>query len=117
MILGSQFVCFSRNMNRGKVSGKDFISDLPDSITASILTKLPIRDAVRTIILCTRWRYQRASMTQLVFDDKLVNLCMDKETVAERFVNFVLRFLLFHDGPVEKCKIYTLKLRRPADLE
>ncbi|KAM0019819.1 putative F-box domain, FBD domain, leucine-rich repeat domain superfamily [Helianthus debilis subsp. tardiflorus] len=38
-------------------SGEDYISDLPQSIIETILTKLPLRDAVRTSILSNKWRF------------------------------------------------------------
>ncbi|KAK4371095.1 hypothetical protein RND71_010570 [Anisodus tanguticus] len=51
-------------------SDKDLISDLPQSI---IETKVPLLDAVRTSILSRKWRYEWATITQLVFNDTLAH--------------------------------------------
>nr|GMD29517.1 F-box/FBD/LRR-repeat protein At1g13570-like [Ipomoea batatas] len=50
-------------------SERDLISDLPQSIIEAILVKVPIRDAVMTSALSTKWRYKWSSITELVFDD------------------------------------------------
>ncbi|GFZ16193.1 F-box/RNI-like superfamily protein [Actinidia rufa] len=65
------------------VLGRDLISDLPQSIIETILTKLPIRDTVRTSILSTKWRYKWANLTHIVFDDKCGTLCNDKGPVKD----------------------------------
>ncbi|KAL8112796.1 hypothetical protein AgCh_020188 [Apium graveolens] len=125
----------SGNMKRGKVSRKDYVSYLPENIIDTILTKVPIRDAVRTSILSTKWRFLWSTMTQLVFDENcvpppftleksvfddgfldIIEQPMGRKTVAERFENFVLHFLLLHHGPVQKCIISTSYLRRSADI-
>ena len=71
----------------GDVMGPDLISDLPQSIIESILVQLPIRDAVRTSILSSKWRYKWASITRLVFDDKCVPFSNDREVVEKSVVN------------------------------
>lgn len=101
----------------GKFSRKDFISGLPQSITEIILTKLPIRDAVRTSTLSKKWRYQWATMTQLVFDDKSLSLSDDRQVTERELVNFITRFLLLHDGPIHKFKLSTFNLISFADLD
>ncbi|KAH6797884.1 F-box/RNI-like superfamily protein [Perilla frutescens var. hirtella] len=88
-----------------KDSDCDLISDLPESIIETILTKLPIRDAVRTSVISTRWRYRWASMTHLVFDDRSATDYTDPNTVRDRVENFVTKFLLLHNGPIHKFSI------------
>ncbi|XXG79031.1 hypothetical protein AAC387_Pa09g0187 [Persea americana] len=53
--------------------GVDFISNLPEDITSSILALVPLRDAVRTSILSKEWRYKWVSISDVVFNrDRLM---------------------------------------------
>lgn len=99
------------------IMGLDLISDLPQSIIETILTKLPLRDAVRTSILSSRWRYKWATLTQLVFDDKCVSLSQDRALVENKLVNFVTRFLFLHDGPIHKFTLSTSYLQSSPDID
>ena len=45
----------------------DYASQLPDDVLSSILSRMTIKDAVKTSILSTRWRYLVASMLTLQF--------------------------------------------------
>lgn len=103
----------------GERSKKDFISDLPQGIIVSILTKLPIRDSVKTCILSTKWRYQWTNLTQLVFDayETCFSIFGETEVAKTKFVNFITRFLLLHDGPIRKFKLSTLYLKNSSDLD
>ncbi|OMP02150.1 hypothetical protein COLO4_11300 [Corchorus olitorius] len=69
----------------------DKISNVPDAILCHIITFLPIKEAVRTSVLSTRWRYLFASMTTVHFDDR--GLC--RSTHGKRFINFVDRLMFF----------------------
>ncbi|XP_047962784.1 F-box/FBD/LRR-repeat protein At1g13570-like isoform X1 [Salvia hispanica] len=93
-----------------KDSARDLISDLPDSIIETILTKLPIKDVVRTSILSTRWRYRWASITNLVFDDRGV-------AEYEEIVHFIQKFLLLHDGPIHKFSVQSSYMRGSAEVD
>ncbi|OMP02164.1 hypothetical protein COLO4_11297 [Corchorus olitorius] len=81
-----------------KLGCLDKISSLPDSILCRILSSIPIKDAVRTSILSTRWRYLFASMTTLQLDDR----CLNHGSV-ESFMNFGDRLLLFSSEPSLEC--------------
>ncbi|KAL1829855.1 hypothetical protein ACET3Z_008267 [Daucus carota] len=102
----------------GKCSRKDNnISDLPSNIIEKILTKIPIRDAVKTSILSTKWRYQWTAMTLLVFDE-IPDGSLDDQKAAEiRLANFVTQFLLLHDGPIHKFKVTTSYMRMSTDID
>ncbi|KAL1317806.1 hypothetical protein HN51_069994 [Arachis hypogaea] len=89
----------------GDALGSDLISDLPQSIVESILVRLPIRDAVKTSILSSKWRYKWASITQLVFDEKCVDSCSDRDVVEKSVVKFITRLLFLHQGPIHKFQI------------
>ena len=99
-----------------KFSSKDIISDLPRSINDLILTKLPIRDAVRTSILSSKWRYQWRTMTELVFDDKSLCLRDDKNVAEKEFVDFIMRFLMLHNAPIQKFKLSASYLKKSTDI-
>ena len=45
----------------------DIISNLPRKITDEILVRLPIREAVRTCVLSTKWRNKWTTIPELVF--------------------------------------------------
>ncbi|KAF3618961.1 hypothetical protein FXO37_33942 [Capsicum annuum] len=45
----------------------DYASQLPDDVLSSILSRMTIKDVVKTSILSTRWRYLFASMPTLRF--------------------------------------------------
>ncbi|KAK1375080.1 FBD domain-containing protein [Heracleum sosnowskyi] len=100
-----------------KFSSEDIISDLPESIIDSILTKLPVKDAVRTCVLSSKWKYQWTTMTQLVFDEKCLCLSNDKKVAEKELVDFVMRFLLLHDGPIQKFKLSTSYLQKSTDID
>lgn len=89
------------------VLGPDLISDLPDGIIETILIQLPIRDAIRTSILSTRWRNIWCSISHLVFDEKSFPVSVGKlrQLVHERVVKFISKVLFLHQGPIHKFQI------------
>lgn len=93
-----------------KDSERDFFSDLPESIIETILTKLPIKDAVRTSVISTRWRYRWASMTHLVFDDRIGGDNAD-------FLHFITKFLFLHDGPIHEFSISSAFMRVSPEID
>lgn len=101
----------------GDVLGPDLISDLPQSIIESILIQLPIRDAVRTSILSSKWRYKWASITQLVFDDKCVPLGHDRFVLEKSVVKFITRLLFLHQGPIHKFQITNSSLQSCPEID
>ncbi|XP_062111251.1 F-box/FBD/LRR-repeat protein At1g13570 isoform X1 [Humulus lupulus] len=101
----------------GDAPGHDLISDLPESIIESILTRLPIRDAVRTSILSSKWRYKWASITQLVFDDKCVTLRSDRALVEKSLIDFITKALFLHKGPIHKFQLSTFYLQNCSDID
>ncbi|KAJ6324568.1 hypothetical protein OIU76_011800 [Salix suchowensis] len=98
----------------GDVEDPDLISDLPQSILESILTRLPIRDAVRTSILSSKWRYRWTTLTHLVFDDKCVS---DRPVVENCMIKFITRALFLHQGPIHKFHLSTSYLQCCPDID
>lgn len=109
-------IFFRLEIQMEKDSGDDLISNLPESIIESILTKLPIRDAVKTCVLATRWRYRWASMSHLVFDDRSACDYTDRSIVQKGFVNFITKFLFLHDGPIHKFSLSSSYLQSSPDI-
>nr|XP_017244266.1 PREDICTED: F-box/FBD/LRR-repeat protein At1g13570-like isoform X2 [Daucus carota subsp. sativus] len=103
-------------MRMNKCSRKDYITDLPESIIDIILTKLPIRDAVRTSILSTKWRYQWATMTRVVFKNH-VPYKSDNKLAEQEITNFIMRFLFLHQGPIYKFKLSTNCSMNSTDMD
>lgn len=101
----------------GDVEPPDLISDLPQSIVESILTRLPIRDAVRTSILSTKWRYRWNTLTHLVFDDKCVRVFNDRSLVESCLVKFITKALFLHQGPIHKFQLSTSYLQCCSDID
>ncbi|KAJ8760381.1 hypothetical protein K2173_015048 [Erythroxylum novogranatense] len=95
----------------------DYISDLPESIIKSILTLLPIGDAVRTSILSSKWRYRWAKLTDLVFDDKCVFMYNDREVMECSLINFITRVLFLHQGPIRKFQLCSAFLQCCVDID
>ncbi|KAF5185275.1 F-box/FBD/LRR-repeat protein [Thalictrum thalictroides] len=75
----------------------DRISNLPKEIIDEILKRMPIRDAVKTSMLSTCWRYKWMSiMSDLVFDTHSILPSVEQANL----VNFVYNVLLRHDGTI-----------------
>ncbi|CAA0806796.1 F-box/FBD/LRR-repeat protein [Striga hermonthica] len=83
----------------------DFISLLPDDILLDILSSLPLKEAGRTSVLSSRWRYLWSYTSYLNFDDystmeKIIqdpDLCL-VEREREKYVRWVDSVLQSHRG-------------------
>lgn len=90
---GSYEISKKRNGKSSSKGRRDVISNLPEDIINLILVHLPIRDAIRTSILSTNWRYKWDSIPDLVFDRH----CFRYNTKAMDVVDHAL---LHHVGPI-----------------
>ncbi|GMI63712.1 hypothetical protein like AT5G53840 [Hibiscus trionum] len=82
----------------------DRISKLPDSILSHILSLLPIKDAVSTSTLSTRWQHLFASMFILDVDFHSFRLC-PLHTVKS-FINFMGKLFFLHtEGRIEQFRL------------
>ncbi|KAM0009422.1 putative FBD domain, F-box-like domain superfamily protein [Helianthus debilis subsp. tardiflorus] len=92
-----------QNPTETQCLNSDIISTLPQNIIENnILSRMTLRDAVRTSILSKEWRYTWRSMPKLVFTHKMVkqpsNHCC---TLLHKYklVNAIFNVLLLHNGP------------------
>ncbi|KAJ0961860.1 hypothetical protein J5N97_029688 [Dioscorea zingiberensis] len=86
-----------RKVKRHRSKMEDRISSLPSNIIGIILMDLPLKDAVRTSILSSKWRSEWSTIPQLVFDKHTFQL-PTHYTLSE----IVNQVLLLHSGPIEK---------------
>ncbi|XP_047341290.1 F-box/FBD/LRR-repeat protein At1g13570 [Impatiens glandulifera] len=98
-------------------SEADFISDLPQNIIETILTKLPIEDAVRSSLLSSTWRYRWANLTDIVIDDACAGLSTEKGLIEEKVVKFITHFLFLHNGPIHKFSLSSMYLQNSPDVD
>ncbi|RXH87501.1 hypothetical protein DVH24_034401 [Malus domestica] len=78
----------------------DRISNLPSNVVENILSRLSIKEAVRTSVLSSNWRYKTAMLPHLVFDDR----CYSNKNLTT-FENIVNQVLLLHIGPISTFKL------------
>ncbi|KAI8539282.1 hypothetical protein RHMOL_Rhmol09G0169600 [Rhododendron molle] len=82
---------------------KDIISDLPIHIIESILERMPIRDAARTSILSSKWRYIWTTISQLVLDDQFFEETFRIKPIVQRELAIAVEnILLLRNGPIQK---------------
>ncbi|MFS8028393.1 putative F-box domain, FBD domain, leucine-rich repeat domain superfamily [Helianthus anomalus] len=92
----------NQNPTTTQTLDSDIISTLPLNIIEDILTRMPIRDALRTSVLSKKWRYTWRGMPKLIFTDNMVtgssnHLC--RELKKYKLVSAIFHVLLFHNGP------------------
>ncbi|KAK8538459.1 hypothetical protein V6N13_134138 [Hibiscus sabdariffa] len=88
-----------------KAKHDDRISKLPDSILSRVLSLLPIKDAVSTSILSTRWRHLYAYLPSLDVDFHLLRRSPPHTVVS--FTNFMDKLLFLHtEGRIEQFQLH-----------
>ncbi|XP_059635116.1 F-box/FBD/LRR-repeat protein At1g13570-like [Cornus florida] len=96
----------------------DKISNLPGHIVDKILSHMSLRDAVRTSILSSKWRYKWVTLPHLVFDNQGVCiLSQDAMVIKNKLVNIVDHVLLLHTGPIQKFKLSHRDLQDVSDID
>ncbi|XP_021755109.1 F-box/FBD/LRR-repeat protein At1g13570-like [Chenopodium quinoa] len=93
-----------QNMSEENV---DRISSLPWEVLDIILGKLSLKDAARTCVLASEWRYKWLSLSKFVLDaDYLPTVFSMTYLRWDKVANIVNRYLLNHDGAI---KTFVLK--------
>ncbi|KAL6882054.1 hypothetical protein ACP4OV_011526 [Aristida adscensionis] len=83
--------------------GEDHISGLPDSLLTDIISRLPTKEAARTVALSTRWRHVWAA-TPLLVDD--AHLELGAEGVPDiPAMRAISRCVAAHPGPVRGVRV------------
>ncbi|XP_033137394.1 probable FBD-associated F-box protein At1g32375 [Brassica rapa] len=79
----------------------DMLSDLPDALLVKILSSLPTKQVVSTMLLSKRWQFLWMFVSRLDYSDD--DMCQDG-----RFLRFLYSSLLLHQAKV--LESFTLKL-------
>lgn len=84
----------------------DKLGNLPEAVLSHILSLLPTKDAVRTSVLSTKWRYKWVLITNLYFDDSLIYSNKKRKSRKTMFMNFVERvLLLLGNSTIQECNL------------
>ncbi|KAK4481476.1 hypothetical protein RD792_012376 [Penstemon davidsonii] len=96
----------------------DKLSNLPGHLIDKILSHLSLRDAVRTSILSSKWRYKWVTLPYLIFDNQSVLVSnQDQTLVKNKLVSIVDHVLLLHTGPIHKFKLSHRDLQGVSDID
>ncbi|CAN1171286.1 F-box/FBD/LRR-repeat protein At1g13570 [Linum perenne] len=94
-------------MARSRRRSADRISNLPDDVMERILMFLPLKDAAKSSILSTKWRYLWTNLPTLVIDESFVDEIAaqrsedtEDEVVGKLILLDVCRVLMLHRGPL-----------------
>ncbi|XAR64100.1 hypothetical protein NMG60_11024309 [Bertholletia excelsa] len=96
----------------------DRISNLPGHVLDKVLSQLSLRDAVRTSVLSSKWRYKWMTLPHLVFDNQSVSIPSQEQTfIKSKLVNIVDHVLLLHTGSIHKFKLSHRDLQGVSDID
>ncbi|ESW32790.1 hypothetical protein PHAVU_001G017300 [Phaseolus vulgaris] len=96
----------------------DRISYLPGHVIDQILSHLSIKEAVRTSVLSSKWRYRWATLPNLVFDGQCVSVAaQDHVIIKNKLLRTVDHVLLLHSGSINKFKLSHRDLLGVADID
>lgn len=96
----------------------DRISNLPWDVLDSILVHMPLKEAVRTSVLSSKWKYKWTGLSQFIIDDKcFTNTILDKVTRWKEIMKIIHQVQLNHGGPIEKFTLAAYCHPDHADLD
>lgn len=95
----------------------DRISNLPWDVLDTILVNLPLRDAARTSILSSKWRYKWTGLSRFVFDDKCFPSSLSGKVRWGEIMKIIHQVQLYHKGPIEKFKLAAYCCPNSHDLD
>ncbi|TKY67227.1 F-box/LRR-repeat protein [Spatholobus suberectus] len=87
----------SRNITRNRFEKRDIINTMPNEIIGNILSRLTVKEAARTSVLSTAWRYQWTYFSGVLdFDHSLRTYLLRRE----------------HVGLLTKCMVFVCEWER-----
>ncbi|XP_022895222.1 F-box/FBD/LRR-repeat protein At1g13570-like [Olea europaea var. sylvestris] len=87
-------------------------------IIDNILSSLPLRDAVRTSILSSKWRFKWVTLPHLVFENQSVLISAQDQTIIKnKLVSVIDHVLLLHTGPIYRFKLSHRDLQGVSDVD
>ncbi|XP_010684380.2 F-box/FBD/LRR-repeat protein At1g13570 isoform X1 [Beta vulgaris subsp. vulgaris] len=96
----------------------DRLSNLPGHIIDRILSYLSIRDAVRTSIISSNWRYKWATLPNLIFDKDCCPSSSEDQVVSRsKLVNIIDHVFVLHFGIIHKFKLSHKDLQAVTDID
>ncbi|XP_012465461.2 F-box/FBD/LRR-repeat protein At5g56420, partial [Gossypium raimondii] len=100
----SVFLFYVRDVKARRIDEEDLanrLSELPDNVILHIISSLPMKEAVRTCLLSTRWKDLFTSISNIELDGVL-----RKRALRNRFMEFVDGFLsLRKDISVDRFRL------------
>ncbi|CAI0458681.1 unnamed protein product [Linum tenue] len=105
-------------MKRVCESSGDRITNLPADVLKRILVLLPIKDAIKTATLSTKWRRQWKSIPHLVFHDDFAvqKGCPSQPTQTMTMMDEssllpnIYKVLMLHNGPITKFELSIVRI-------
>lgn len=94
----------------------DRITNLPDNVIEGILLHLPMRDAVRTSILSSKWRYKWATVPYLVFNEVFCPFYYLTD-ITSKIVSIIDRVLVLHFGVIHKFELSHREFEAVSDID
>ncbi|XP_058727085.1 F-box/FBD/LRR-repeat protein At1g13570-like [Vicia villosa] len=110
----ASFMNISKGTKRTKITPQilidmdaDRLSSLPDLIIEKILSYIPIKEAIGTSVLSSKWINKWRTLPSLVFDTYCVSIkaSEDRSNFNMKFVKIIDHVLLVHYGPINVFKI------------
>ncbi|XP_062106398.1 F-box/FBD/LRR-repeat protein At1g13570-like [Humulus lupulus] len=85
----------------------DRLSNLPWDVLDSILLRIPLKEAVRTSVLSTKWRLKWTSLSQYLIDDRIFSSGLGLDPIArwDQIAEILRQVEMNHNGPIEKFKL------------
>lgn len=82
----------------------DLISDLPGLVKEQILVHLPLKEAIRTSILSSKWRHTWISIPELTIRNEDCLTCTKNEELipSTKFIQFMDWIFQVHNGSLQK---------------
>ncbi|KAL0015204.1 hypothetical protein SO802_002273 [Lithocarpus litseifolius] len=96
----------------------DRISNLPWDVLDTILVHIPLKEAVRTSILSSKWRYKWTGLSRFNIDDKCFpSYLSDKVLRWKVILKIIHQVQSNHGGPVEKFRLAAYCMPNHCDLD